>query len=73
MTKAFFFRCHDKITCCRIPGSHSLDAESLEAAIAQLPRTWVPWEAYAERGNQLDLIPNQTLLNACKAAGKYSR
>ena len=71
MTTAYFFRCFDTTTSARVPGAQSLDGTSLSDAIAQLPATWLPWEALVERGNQLSLIPRQTLENACRAAGKY--
>lgn len=70
-SRAYFFRCFDTTTSARIAGAHSTDSTSLSDAIAQLPPTWLPWEALVERGNQLDRIPATTLENACRAAGKY--
>lgn len=70
--RAYFFQVHDKITCCRLPGARTIEAESLEDAVRQLPPNEVPWEAHVERGNQLTRISNQNIFDACKAAGKYS-
>lgn len=70
---AYFFHCHDKMSCCRLPGAHEAEGETLEAAIGQLPPQWVPYEGYRENGNQLARLSNQELHDACKAAGKYSR
>ena len=72
-SRAYFFRVHDKTTCCRLEGSHTVEGESLEDAIRQLPPSWVPWEALRERGNQLERLSNQEIINANQAAGRYNR
>lgn len=31
-TKAYFFACHDRVTCCRLPGVHTIEAATLDEA-----------------------------------------